>query len=193
MCRWLHVICFLSSLALLAPPSASGGDSKKSDKSEPTKDRLIPAGVVVGQIISDKVEGGFFKLRIHSKQPEIKWNPQMPRPGDPNSYRNAINSLRGTNANVTLKDSHADVDITLSEEAKIRIPLKPEIDEQTKRVKPESLRPDPKDPDRKLGGLKGTEKDLVKDHWVVVTLGATREKPPRILGTIVQVVGEPKK
>jgi hypothetical protein len=72
------------------------------------------------------------------------------------------------------------------------VPFKPELDEKTKRVKPESVRPDPSDPDRKLGGLKGSEKDLRTHQWVAVALGRTADKPPKFKATAVLVVVEKK-
>jgi hypothetical protein len=57
-------------------------------------------------------------------------------------------------------------------------------------VKPDSIRPDPNDPDKKLGGLKGTEKDLRTKQWVVVALARTNEKPPQFKATAVLVVAE---
>jgi hypothetical protein len=187
------VRCLVSWIvALTLPLVVFAADTKKPSKSEPEKERLVPAGQLFGEIISNKVEGGTFKLRIHSKQPEIKWNQSMPRPGDLGSLRNAmLERMRGGGASVNLKDANTDVDVTLAEDAKIRIPLKPEVDDKGK-VKPESLKPDPKDPDRRLGGAKGTEKDLGKGQWVLLDLGATREKPPRILATAVRVVAEKK-
>jgi hypothetical protein len=76
----------------------------------------------------------------------------------------------------------------MADDAKVRVPFKPEIDEKTKRVKPESIRPDPTDPDRGLGGLKGAESDLQTRQWVVVALGRTTDKPPQFKATAVLVV-----
>jgi hypothetical protein len=91
---------------------------------------------------------------------------------------------------LTVRDTYTDLEITLADEAKVRLPFKPEIDETTKRVKPESIRPDRNDPDHKLGGIKGSEKDLKKKQWVVVALGRTADKPPQFKATALAVVAE---
>ena len=91
---------------------------------------------------------------------------------------------------MTYKNTYTDLEISLVENAKIRIPFKPEMDEKTKRIKPESVRPDPKDPDRRLGGIKGTESDLKEKQWIVVALGATREKPVQFRATALLVVAD---
>ena len=57
-------------------------------------------------------------------------------------------------------------------------------------MKPDSVRPDSNDPDRKLGGLKGTERDLKSKQWVVVALGRTNDKPPQFKATAIAVVAE---
>jgi hypothetical protein len=38
--------------------------------------------------------------------------------------------------------------------------------------------------------LKGSDKDLRERQWVVVALGATRDRPPQFLATAVLVVAE---
>lgn len=91
---------------------------------------------------------------------------------------------------MTYKDTYTDFEILLADEAKVRVPFKPEFDPKTKRVKPDSIRPDLNDPDRKLGGLKGSEKDLNDKQWVVVGLGRTTDRPPQFKATAVLVVAE---
>jgi hypothetical protein len=91
---------------------------------------------------------------------------------------------------VTSKDSHQDIELVLADDVKVRVPLKPEYDDKGK-IKPESLKRDPKDPDKNLPGVKGSEKDLKARQWVSVVLGATREKPPKVLATVVIVVADP--
>jgi hypothetical protein len=177
------------SILVLGSVIAADEKSKKGDATE-AKQRLTPAGQLLGEVIKVAEGGKSFTLRLHEKTPQINYNNNMPRPGGYQSYRNAA-SLFNRRPNVTVKDSHTDVEISLADDPKVRIPFKPEIDETTKKVKPESVRPDPNDPDRKLGGLAGFGKDLQPKQWVLVTLGATRDNPPQYLATVVQVVSDP--
>jgi hypothetical protein len=191
MRRWIVSGSALAGLILLLAGVAVADDkTKKGDLADTAKQRLTPAGQILGEITKVEEGGKSFTLRLHEKTPQINYNNSFQRPGGYQSYRNALSMFNRGN-NVTLKDSHTDVDIMLADEAKVRIPFKPEYDEKTKKVKPESVQPDPKDPDRKLGGVAGFGKDLQRGEWVVVTLGSTRDKPPQILATVVQVVSEP--
>ena len=191
MRRWILCGTALVGFALLLTGACLGADekSKKGEASE-AKQKLSPAGQILGEVIKVEDGGKSFTLRLHEKTPQINYNNSFQRPGGYQSYRNAA-SMLNRRGNVTVKDSHTDVEIMLAEDAKIRTPFKPEYDDKTKKVKPESVKPDPNDPDRKLGGMAGFGKDLQKGQWVAVTLGATRDKPPMVLATVVQVVSEP--
>jgi hypothetical protein len=185
MRRWMMSAGSMLALSLLLAGASAEDKPKKPEQSE-TKQRLTPAGQVLGEVTKLDEGGKSFTLRIHEKVPQINYNNSF-RPGGYQSYRNALQMFGRGN----LKDTHTDIDIMLADEAKVRLPFKPEYDDQTKKLKPESIRPDPNDPDRKLCGLKGSEKDLKNRDWVLVTLGTTRDKPPMILATVIQVVSEP--
>jgi hypothetical protein len=157
-------------------------DAKKSDAAEPKKDKLIPAGSLLVEVLEVHDSGNHLRVRYHAKVPDIKYNGNQAgwRPGPrPPSYT------------VGSKDAHEDLDILLAEDAKVRIPFQPQVDDKGK-IKPESIKRDPKDPDRNLPGMKGTPKDLQRKQWVSISLGATRDKPPKYLATLVIVVGEAK-
>jgi hypothetical protein len=68
---------------------------------------------------------------------------------------------------ITLRDTSVDVQISTADAAKFRVLPKNEFDDKGK---PKPFKPDPKDPDRKLGGAKGEFKDIEKDVWVAVDL-----------------------
>jgi hypothetical protein len=190
MRRWTFWTVALTGLTLIMTGNSHGVDEKSKKSEADAKQRLTPAGQILGEVIKVEEGGKSFTLRLHEKTPQINYNNSFQRPGGYQSYRNAASMFR--RGNVSFKDSHTDVDIMLAEDPKVRIPFRPEIDEKTKKVKPESVRPDPNDPDRKLGGLAGFGKDLQRGQWVLVTLGATRDKPPQYQAMVVQVVSEPQ-
>jgi hypothetical protein len=90
---------------------------------------------------------------------------------------------------ITVQNTHKDVNVTLSDQVKVRVLPKPEYDEKGK---PKKFKPDPNDPDRRLGGVKGSPSDLKKDEWVVVDLKSDR-KGNTYVANIVAVLGEEEK
>jgi hypothetical protein len=78
------------------------------------------------------------------------------------------------------------VTVTVAQKAKIRVLPKNEFDEKG-RIKP--FKPDKKDPDRRLGGVKGTFKDVEQDMWVTVKLRRNRSGSLH-LADIVVVLGK---
>ena len=199
MRRWILRGTAFVGFALLMAGACLGADekSKKGEASE-AKQKLSPAGQILGEVIKVEDGGKSFTLRIHQKTPQYRqatygpFGRTVPHfTGSFGSYERMVDYMRSGGTRVSMKDSYFDIDMMLAEDAKIRTPFKPEYDDQTKKLKPESVRPDPNDPDRKLGGLKGSEQDLKNRDWVVVTLGTTRDKPPMVLATVVQVVSEP--
>jgi hypothetical protein len=91
---------------------------------------------------------------------------------------------------ITLKRTYQDVQITVADAAKFRVLPQPEYDDKG-RLKPR--KPDPKDPDRRLGGVKGSAADLRKDVWVVANLRRTRSGSKHVAHTIVVLGEEAKK
>jgi hypothetical protein len=87
---------------------------------------------------------------------------------------------------LTIKSVHHDFEISLLDETKIRLPPPMEVDEKTKRPKP--FKPDRKDPDAKLGGVKGAATDLHSEQWAGLALARNREG--KMLATRVFVFGE---
>jgi hypothetical protein len=77
-------------------------------------------------------------------------------------------------------------DILIASDVKVRLPAEPEFDEKGK---PKPSRPDPNDPDRKLGGVKGSHDDLREGQRVVVSLGKFRKK---LVANVIVVLPEKK-
>lgn len=91
---------------------------------------------------------------------------------------------------ITLKKTYQDVKVTLAEGAKFRVIPKPEFDDKG-RVKP--LKPNPKDPDRNWGGVKGSAEDLSKDMWVVVNLSRLYSRSKHVAAMVVVLGKEEEK
>jgi hypothetical protein len=90
---------------------------------------------------------------------------------------------------VSLRNTSVDVEITAEEKAKYRVLPKNQFDDKGN-IKP--FKPDKKDPDWKLGGIKGEFKDIEKGLWVTVKLrrSGTRKKPGDVyLADVVVVLG----
>jgi hypothetical protein len=78
-------------------------------------------------------------------------------------------------------------DILIATDVKVRLPAEPEFDSKGK---PKPFKPDPSDPDRKLGGVKGTRDDLRDGQQVVLTLGKLPNK--KLVATVVVVLPDKK-
>lgn len=142
-------------------------DEKKDEAKKPeAKPRLVQAGTITAMVV--EVEGSTLRLRI----PQAR-KPYGPGPKPQGKDRD--------------KDNPDDLEITLAEDVKIRVPPRPELDDKGR---PKPLKKDPKDPDRNLPGVRGTTSDLQKGVWVSVALAQTREKQPKTLATLVVVVDE---
>jgi hypothetical protein len=89
---------------------------------------------------------------------------------------------------ITLRSFVREVPVTLTETAKVRVLPKPEKDEKG-RLKP--FKPDPKDPDRNLGGVKGKPEDIKQDVWLVAQLGLAAGG--KHVASAVIVLGEEEK
>ncbi len=83
---------------------------------------------------------------------------------------------------VKTKKEKFDVDVTLAEDAKIRLPIDPDDKDGKKSAK------DSKEPDAKLPGRPGSPDDLKKHQTVQVVFGQNKDKPPRLYGVVVLVV-----
>jgi hypothetical protein len=176
----------LAAVVALVGTCVPGADAKpktddkpKETKPEPTetkpeapKMKLIPAGSFAGLIIK-KQDARLFTVRVYGKtgQPAFTGDPRNP-------FR------------VDVRDVHTDIEVTLAEDVKVRVPFVPERDPKTGRPKSLFPKKDPNDPDRNLPGVKGSIEDLRENQWVVVTLGRTRDKPPQTFATVVVVYGE---
>lgn len=77
-------------------------------------------------------------------------------------------------------------DILIASDVKVRLPAEREFDEKGK---PKPSKPDPNDPDRKLGGVKGSHDDLREGQRVVVTLGKFKKK---LVANVIVVLPEKK-
>ncbi|HEV3118471.1 MAG TPA: hypothetical protein VGY58_15585 [Gemmataceae bacterium] len=90
-------------------------------------------------------------------------------------------SLQVTGRNVKLDD------ILIAVDVKVRMPAEPEFDSKGK---PKPFKPDPNDPDRKLGGVKGSKDDLREGQKVVVKVGKHKKD---LVATVIVVLPEEKK
>src|SRR5262245_13513553 len=79
MRRWMIFVGSLAGLCLLLV-SASADEKGKKPESE-TKQRLTPAGQILGEITKLDESGKSFTLRIHEKTPQINYNNSFQRPG----------------------------------------------------------------------------------------------------------------
>jgi hypothetical protein len=80
-----------------------------------------------------------------------------------------------------------EVEFIIAEDVKVRSTPEPEFDSKGK-LKP--FKPDPNDPDRKLGGVKASKDDLRDGQGVVVTYG--KAKNNKIVATLVLILPENK-
>jgi hypothetical protein len=78
------------------------------------------------------------------------------------------------------------VKIDVAANAKVRVLPANEFDDKGN-IKP--FKPDPKDPDRKLGGVPGKLEDVEKDMWVAVNLRRNRSGSLH-LANVVVVLGK---
>ena len=78
-------------------------------------------------------------------------------------------------------------DIIIAEDVKVRMPAEREFDSKGK---PKPFKPDPNDPDRKYGGVKGSKNDLREGQRVLVKLGKYKKN---LVATIIVVLPEDKK
>ena len=78
-------------------------------------------------------------------------------------------------------------DIIIAEDVKVRMPAEREFDSKGK---PKPFKPDPNDPDRKYGGVKGSKNDLREGQRVLVKLGKYKKN---LVATIIVVLPEEKK
>jgi hypothetical protein len=78
-------------------------------------------------------------------------------------------------------------DVIIADDVKVRLPAEPEFDSKGKLKK---FKPDPNDPDRGLGGVKGSKDDLREGQQVVIKLGKHNKK---LVATVIVVLPEEKK
>jgi hypothetical protein len=78
-------------------------------------------------------------------------------------------------------------DLTVAEDAKIRLPAQMDFDSKGK---PKPLKKDPSDPDRNMPGVRGTKDDLHEGQNVIVTIGRLPNK--KLVATVVLVLAEKK-
>ncbi len=83
------------------------------------------------------------------------------------------------------------VEFIIAEDVKVRVPAELEFDEKGR---PKPPKRDPTDPDRRLGGVKGSKDDLREGQNVVAWVGRlSNKKKDNLVATIVVVLPEPKK
>jgi hypothetical protein len=87
---------------------------------------------------------------------------------------------------ITMRQTFVDVKVTLADAVKVRVQPQPEYNDKGK---PIPFKPDPKDPDRRLGGARGSPDDVRKDTWVVAQISRTRSGSKHV-ASVIMVLGE---
>ncbi|MER3415015.1 MAG: hypothetical protein C4297_02230 [Gemmataceae bacterium] len=151
------------------PKPDADKDQKKTEK--PKREKYYGTVTVTGEIIEADADAKNFRLRIYGTTVEPRY-----QPGNP--YSRSLYYLPRLTAQQ--KKTHYDTDpIMLAEDAKIRIPPPIEKDEKGRIKAPKKSKPDPNDPDAKLGGVKGDVGDIQPRRWATVVLAKkTKDGPP---------------
>lgn len=157
------------TVLLLDLSLAAADDERKGDESGKPKPKLTPMGMLTGKITDIAGDGRKFVIEVEGEMPY--WS----RSSSPRSK---------TPPKVRSKKEKFEVEVTLAEDAKVRLPIDRDDDDAKKSAKDK----DSKDPDAKLPGRAGAPDDLKKYQVVTVSFAATKEKQPRIYGTLVLVV-----
>ncbi len=176
--RWCAGMVILAVAGLPLAVRAAEGDAKNDKKDmtpEPPKERLIPAGSMTGEVTKVDDGGKSFTLQLKGKVPQVTGYDKYGRP------------------QFSPMDATQDIPVTLTDDTKIRVPPKPEVDPKTGRLKPVVIRKDPNDPDRNLPGVKGAPADLAYGQLVTVSFGMTREKPRKTHPTVILILGNAPK
>ena len=156
----LLAVCLWGSAILVSP---AGADDKKDDAKKEKKD-------------SDKKTDG---IKIKDLQTKKAGAIQGKLKGvDENSFTLLVQIPRA---------GQKEIEILIAEDVKVRSTPEPEFDSKG-RLKP--YKPDPNDPDRKLGGVKASKDDLRDGQNVVVTYGTSKAKKP--VATLVVILPENK-
>jgi uncharacterized protein YkwD len=90
---------------------------------------------------------------------------------------------------IVVRSTSVDVQITLADTARFRVLPRNKFDARGKLI---PFKPDKNDPDRRLGGVKGTIKDVEKDNWLAVKLRRNRSGSLH-LADVVIVLGKEDK
>lgn len=192
--RWTRLGLIALALGLACAPAWGDEKKDKKDKKDaPSKPEskgpsLAHIGELRGEIVKISDGGMTFTLKVAGAVPV--WIPGNPA----NFYarRLPFQNFQANRGTYTTRIEYTEYEITLAENVKIRVPPKPETDENG-RVKPARFKKDPTDPDQRLfpGTHKGEATDLTRGMMVAVALGATKNaKNPEIFGTVVIVVSE---
>jgi len=81
MSRWLltGVLLVLPGLLAAADDKSKSSSSSSTAKPDAPKERLVPAGQILGEIVKLNEDSKSFTLRMHQKVPQISFN-NMYRP-----------------------------------------------------------------------------------------------------------------
>jgi hypothetical protein len=153
--------CLWTMTALVAPGRADEQDAKKDNPKKEQKD--------------------------DSKKNEGPKRSQTTRAG---TVKGTIKAIDETSLTLEVQVGSAKQKVEgvlIATDVKVRVPAEPEFDSKGK-LKP--FKPDPSDPDRKLGGVKGSKDDLKEGQPAVVTLGKLPNK--KLVATVVVVLPEKK-
>ena len=174
-------------------------DSKDKDKKDKDKKEEKPVfiGTLAGsikRILNSDEDGSFLYLEVSTLSPQIQVFSRRPQTGYSLYRRNSM-SGRDYYSQVVPRETKQEYEVPITELTKIRIPQKPEVDENGKVVKKPQLQRDKKDPEYGLPGVKGEITDLNRGQIVRVSLGQMRDpKDPRkmvIVTMMVEMLGDP--
>jgi hypothetical protein len=134
------------------------------------------------------VQGTLTKVSESGKYLTIRYNVKVQKPNPQFDPKRPF----------IIEDKPVEAEFLMTDDVKVRVPLPPpEIDPKTGKIKV-LPKPDPKDPDSKLPGLKaepGVLKDMINGD-VTVTLSRDKTdkgKPPKTYVTLVLVTKPPEK
>ena len=72
MRRWILCITALAGVGLLLTNGSLGADEKSKKSEADAKQKLTPAGQILGEVMKVEEGGTSFTLRLHEKTPQIQ-------------------------------------------------------------------------------------------------------------------------
>jgi len=153
----LGALLVAAVLAALGPAPAQTGkkpaqtDKKtaETDKKPAVTEKTYPLGTYAGKVLDVDDSKQTIKVKVYNKAAQLTSISSSGRPS------------------FSVRDKPFDLTITVADKAKFRVPAQQEFDSKGK---PKPTKIDKKDPDWKLGGVKGQFSDVEKDQQAVFRL-----------------------